>query len=478
MALASSLLGYGVTAATAYFLKCYFFPRQAKSELNSILHFRPHERILIVAPHSDDEVLSCGGVIHQAVMMGCEVLVVVITNGDGFTIATTTKVKKVKGWQRFIDFGVLRQNESLSACKYLGLPRENICFLGYPDRGLHHLWTSHWDLDGPTYRSPYTMCDCNPYKNSYNVGVPYTGESLLRDLLQIMKDFQPTLVFAPHTCDVHNDHWAVHNFVRYALTLHSLEGDYKPNYLGYLIHRGNWPTPKGYFPKKPLLPPKSMLGKEWQWCWYPVEPQSTVMKNKATLMYRTQTTLMRRYMVSYSRVNELFAPINPFVIPSFSGVPSMREWKDISTGIVHPVLENVVRNVQGAVDISTVNVARVGQNLLINLGLMSQPQNRTAYRIKIRVVRPVGNEKGNKLQWLVLTGYCFPKGKVSLYVESCRPKINDIKGMSAYWQDKNIIFQLPVEDLVPIEPFFCAAEARYSPLAADRTGWQLFVWSN
>src|SRR6185436_13266441 len=42
----------------------------------------PHERIMVIAPHPDDEVLAAGGVIANAVQCGIPLRVIVATNGD------------------------------------------------------------------------------------------------------------------------------------------------------------------------------------------------------------------------------------------------------------------------------------------------------------------------------------------------------------------------------------------------------------
>ncbi|MFQ3611471.1 MAG: PIG-L family deacetylase, partial [Fimbriimonadales bacterium] len=48
-----------------------------------------NQRLLIIAPHPDDEVLGCGGLIAEAVRQGSAVRVVAITAGDGFSGAAT-----------------------------------------------------------------------------------------------------------------------------------------------------------------------------------------------------------------------------------------------------------------------------------------------------------------------------------------------------------------------------------------------------
>src|SRR5215470_14613399 len=45
------------------------------------------QSIVIFAPHPDDEVIGCAGVIMQALARGARVKVVAITNGDGFPAA-------------------------------------------------------------------------------------------------------------------------------------------------------------------------------------------------------------------------------------------------------------------------------------------------------------------------------------------------------------------------------------------------------
>jgi hypothetical protein len=48
---------------------------------------RPDDRLLIVAPHPDDEVLGCGGLMATAAAQGIPVRVVYLTSGDAFTVA-------------------------------------------------------------------------------------------------------------------------------------------------------------------------------------------------------------------------------------------------------------------------------------------------------------------------------------------------------------------------------------------------------
>ena len=41
-----------------------------------------HDRMVVVAPHPDDEILGCGGLLHHAVGQGIDVSVVAVTDGE------------------------------------------------------------------------------------------------------------------------------------------------------------------------------------------------------------------------------------------------------------------------------------------------------------------------------------------------------------------------------------------------------------
>jgi LmbE family N-acetylglucosaminyl deacetylase len=48
-----------------------------------VLRLNPNERAIVIAPHPDDEVLACGGLIQRALVVGASVWVVYVTSGDG-----------------------------------------------------------------------------------------------------------------------------------------------------------------------------------------------------------------------------------------------------------------------------------------------------------------------------------------------------------------------------------------------------------
>ena len=112
-----------------------------------------NDRVLVLAPHPDDEVLGCGGIIQQAVAMSLPIRVVFFTYGDNnqwsflvyrrHPVFVPGAVKKM---------GLVRHDEAIAADRLLGLSPGQLIFLGYPDFGTLPIWTSHW-TDSAAFRS-------------------------------------------------------------------------------------------------------------------------------------------------------------------------------------------------------------------------------------------------------------------------------------------------------------------------------------
>lgn len=110
------------------------------------------ERLLVLAPHPDDEVIACGGLIAQHLRENRKVRIVIATNGAE------------QGG------GASREDESRRGVATLGEGAE-LDFLGFPDRGLD---------DGVSDR--------------------------LRDVL---RSFRPDLILVPSPIEIHPDHVAL-----------------------------------------------------------------------------------------------------------------------------------------------------------------------------------------------------------------------------------------------------------------------------
>ncbi len=99
------------------------------------------KRVMVFAPHPDDETLATGGLLQQIVAAGGAARVIFATDGDN------------NPWpQRVIEhrwqleaadrarWGARRRAEALAALACLGVSANHTRFLGYPDQGL----TAHW----------------------------------------------------------------------------------------------------------------------------------------------------------------------------------------------------------------------------------------------------------------------------------------------------------------------------------------------
>lgn len=87
-------------------------------------------RLALVAPHMDDCVLGCGGTLAQ-LPCGGEVHVVYATDGRASPAPVWPRVN-----HRASDLAAIRADEARAALGHLGIPLENIHFLGLPDGGL------------------------------------------------------------------------------------------------------------------------------------------------------------------------------------------------------------------------------------------------------------------------------------------------------------------------------------------------------
>jgi len=119
-----------------------------------------YRRYLVLAPHADDEVFGCGGLMALALQSGAEVRVLIVTDGR----ASHTDVSA----QTIVQ---IRQQEARAAAAVLG--GYAVDFLGLPDRGLRY------------------------------------GVELADRLQHAITDFQPDLVLCTPPSEPHPDHQAL-----------------------------------------------------------------------------------------------------------------------------------------------------------------------------------------------------------------------------------------------------------------------------
>lgn len=259
------------------------------------------DRILIVAPHVDDEAIGAGGYALDAIANGAEVYVVYLTAGDCARFSTRLMHKTLEPTaSNYLSVGRTRIDEAHAAMKLLGVPADHLFVLGYPDRGLRAM------VDNPDaiVRASGTRAHEVPYANALSPGSQYKIENAISDLKQVIALTRPTMVVAPVPFDQHPDHAATAEIVDFALD----ELRWCPMRLGYLVHARRM-KPLVNTPERALLPPTRMKG--FSWATYPLSDRVQQIKTDVLMTYKSQKPYVFLLRNAFVRRNELF-----FVYPS------------------------------------------------------------------------------------------------------------------------------------------------------------------
>lgn len=244
----------------------------------------PGKRVLVIAPHPDDETLAAAGIIRRTLRNGGTVKVVVVTSGNHFVKAAQVVTGKKKvGQKEFAHLGRVREKECLAALRELGVREKDVIFMRYPDRGLLLLWQD--------YRGRRLPCSAQGYRL----------ESCFKELIT---SFHPTDIYYPVGFDEHPDHRGVNDFVESILGISRLN---VRRHL-YLVHyeKNRWP----YFPwlsgYLPLIPPYELIDKGWSWEVFPLHPDEVEKKRRALMFYRSQLTATDGWYLVFVRSEEIF----------------------------------------------------------------------------------------------------------------------------------------------------------------------------
>lgn len=140
------------------------------------------QRIVIVAPHPDDEAIGCGGLIARLSDLGFPPHVIILSGGEG-------------SHRRCCDMDettIAQQRSMLTeeAARILGLPEENVHRMGF--------------LDGNI------ICNVNDSQLSVNDSLIAVNNHNVQQLQKLIEELNPSLVFIPH----HREGWPDHVNVR------------------------------------------------------------------------------------------------------------------------------------------------------------------------------------------------------------------------------------------------------------------------
>lgn len=396
LAIALPCIFVGSASALYYYKHNALYNNTPALPLVVLPHPTAQTRLLVFAPHCDDDILGCAGLIQQTLKSGGKVQVVMLTNGDGFRTAVQRQERRFRVEPKdFVRFAEKRQKEAVQGLKGLGVAEQDILFLGYPDRGLMPIWNGYWSSEQP-YTSRYTRCTTCPYPNSLNRRAVYSGESVLGDIEQVMERFQPTLVTVTHPADDHGDHAAGSAFVTLALkqlqqkaTTQKWAQATQIEY--YLIHRGDWPPQN----EKALAPPPEMAHLDTSWKTLPLEEQEQRQKQISLSAHASQLAMSRPFLVTFLRQNELFGELQTETI--FQTSPnriqldgSGKDWEGIPSTFRYPIGDSFLRSAQAGGDVEVLGVCHDEVNFYVRLVFSANIGRQYRYLLNLRAFTAEG----------------------------------------------------------------------------------------
>lgn len=149
-----------------------------------------NKKVMVIVPHEDDDLLISGQVLPPMYKNGADVRVVFATNGD----------KRVSAYTR--------QSEACNALEKLGIPREKVIFLGYPDGTQLYVgkkafsFSSGWD-------HTYAGKGFKDYHfDRFGTHAKYTAENMVDDIESVILEYRPDYILAIDF-DTHTDHRGV-----------------------------------------------------------------------------------------------------------------------------------------------------------------------------------------------------------------------------------------------------------------------------
>lgn len=291
-------------------------PRPASGVPALDLTVGPSTRLLVVAPHPDDETLGAGGLMRRVVAHGGAVRVVWITSGDGFPegVETADGITHPT-FQDYRSYGGAREFEARAAVESLGVDRNALSFLGFPDEGMCLLASTYLSAKAQAFKSPYTQRVSPPLTEQVIRGTRYRGSDVRRELERVITAFAPTVIAMSHPEDAHPDHCSTHIFMREAPNDLSSRTRPAPRVLHYLIHYRRWPLTPDAGTGSELQPPAGFPPAEGRWASLALTKDEAAAKKEALLKYRTQMLVIGRFMLAFGRDNELYLEGEPASLP-------------------------------------------------------------------------------------------------------------------------------------------------------------------
>ena len=222
------------------------------------LALKPTDRLLVFAPHPDDESVATGGLLQHALAVGTRVLVVFFTDGDNNPWAQRASELRLRiGPVQRAHFGVRRRGEVRAALLQLGLPLGDARFLGFPDQGITDL-------------------------------LLHGNEVAAAALVEALQEWQPTVLVAPSLLDLHPDHSALAVMTAFALPASGVGAGLR-TLVRYVVHN-------------PRLRSRRYEGSQV----LPLSAAQRQRKRAAIACHRTQLVLRGSWLFSFASQDERY----------------------------------------------------------------------------------------------------------------------------------------------------------------------------
>lgn len=282
------------------------------------MHVPEGIRLMVFAPHPDDEALAAAGLMQRVLERNGRVCVVYVTNGDGYAEGVRLKLKKTHASRDdFIEYGRRRQEEAVHALCELGLDPGDAVFLGFPDDGIDDLWGRYWSKIRP-YTSPYTRFDRPLRKSSDSRWVKYVGVDLTEEMERTLKSFVPDWVVLPDPRDFHPDHSATGVFVLDALK--NLNQDGNLSFAGiqvftYLVHYRDYPHSRTWANEINTTgvggsPSAARVLSSTQWLNLPLTAAELDGKERSLMAHQSQHVILGGFIQQFLHPCELFGRLD------------------------------------------------------------------------------------------------------------------------------------------------------------------------
>ena len=263
---------------------------------------------MVFSPHPDDETLAAGGLIQRVLSLGGSVKVVFMTSGDGFPegVEKENRIARPTA-QDYRNYGKLRKKEARQALGILGMKKQDVVFLNFPDGGLRNLLQKYWVDRQPYFRSPFTLEDRPQPDDTLLPNIEFSGEDVKREIEKLLQDFHPSIIAVADPRDRHSDHCSTYFFVTKSLKAYREKyPTLDPKILTFLVHFRQWPLGSGADTGARLNPPEGFPQEETEWISLALSDEELANKRKSLMEYHTQMLVMGRYLMSFARANELF----------------------------------------------------------------------------------------------------------------------------------------------------------------------------